>query len=87
MRQIAVLILAVMVCVTSCASYKAQSVPIQPVEHYATHTDIDQDLEVALLPYDNAHDYKSVFDTKPSYERGYLAISFFFFFNTGSRSF
>jgi len=80
------LALAMTLAFLSCASYTVHQVPIQPIEQYSITAQIDSDLDVALEIYDNARKYKTVFDTKPSYERGYLAISFFFF-NRGDNTF
>jgi hypothetical protein len=58
----------------ACASYAARSVPIlQPTAY--DHQQAQNGVIVAADVYGTAQKYRRVFDTAPSYERGYLGIN------------
>ena len=61
----------------ACASYSARTVPILAPGSYSYQQPVDDagDIVIAADLYDTETKYQSVFDTAPSYERGYLGIN------------
>ena len=73
MHRFAVVV-AVAVAVISCTSYSSRVVPIRAPASYQHRVVLD-DVVLAADLYDTQEKYQSVFDTAPSYERGYLPIN------------
>lgn len=67
----------------ACASYSSRTVPILAPASYANQAAIGDAVLVADL-YDTQRKYESVFDTAPSYERGFLPINVIVFNNSAS---
>lgn len=65
---------AALLAMAACASYTARTVPINQPNAYA-HQQSVAGLTVVADVYGTEPKYKSVFDTVPSYERGYLPIN------------
>ena len=74
---------AVAVGVSACASYAVRTVPILPPDIYQFQEAVGDVVLIADL-YDTTARYQSVFDTAPSYERGYLGINVLVFNNSSS---
>ncbi len=68
---------------TACASYSARIVPILAPASYPNQATVGDVVLVADV-YDTQQKYQSVFDTAPSYERGYLPINVIVFNNSAS---
>ena len=67
----------------ACASYSSRTVPILAPTSYPNQAAVGDVVLVADL-YDTREKYQSVFDTAPSYERGFLPINVIVFNNSAS---
>ena len=65
----------------ACASYAVRTVPILAPTSYQHQITVGDVVLIADL-YDSQEKYQSVFDTAPSYERGYLPINVIVFNNS-----
>ena len=72
MRVLAVV--GVVVLGVGCASYAAKTVPINQPQAYP-HKQTVENVTIVADVYTTEAKYKSVFDTIPSFERGYLPIN------------
>ena len=66
--------LLVCLLAVGCASYSAKPVVVGDVKQYEYHAE-QSGVTVVADPYDTDRKYKSVFNTKPSYQRGYLGVN------------
>ncbi len=67
----------------ACASYSSRTVPILAPTSYPNQTAVEDVVLVADL-YDTQEKYQTVFDTAPSYDRGYLPINVIVFNNSAT---
>src|SRR5947208_726188 len=63
---------------SACTSYTVKTIPIEVPTNYV-NTRAARGVTVAADVYGTADRYQAVFDTAPSYERGYLGINLVFF--------
>ncbi|OFV93923.1 MAG: hypothetical protein A3G76_00685 [Acidobacteria bacterium RIFCSPLOWO2_12_FULL_65_11] len=68
---------------SACASYAVRTVPINVPTAYPNKSIVGELTFVADV-YGTAAKYRSVFDTIPSYERGYLGVNLIFFNDSGN---
>ena len=80
MKPIAVVVVVASLTI-ACASYSARTVPILAPTSYQHQITVGDVVLIADL-YDSQEKYQSVFDTAPSYERGYLPINVIVFNNS-----
>ena len=79
-----VLLLSILIFGIGCASYNAKSVAVHKSGSYP-HKSTVSEVTIVADVYGTEKKYKSVFDTCPSYERGYIGINLIFFNNSKYR--